>query len=127
MILRNKNRRSNSRDWASYYKKETCLKIGINPDLPLTICGQEPEPQNSWNDQNERYDGPINGFGYWVTQSIRDSQGNVWKQNPVLVVVDGNKPLNFEFGQQVKFHGLAGYYSRRKYKYLFRAKGVENA
>lgn len=123
MITNSQNIRNN--DWSDYYKRDVCFGVGINPDLPLTICGQQPEPQKSWNENTEKYDGKVNGYGYWVTQAVKDNQGNIWLQNPVMVIVDGSQPLDFKFGQEVVFQGLAGYYSRRKYKYMFRAKGIK--
>lgn len=126
MILKNQKKTSSSNDWTDYYKKDICYRVGINPDLPLTICGREPEPQHSWNSKTEKYDGEINGYGYWVNQFIKDDQGNDWVQNPIMVIVDGHEPLRFNFGQKVKFDGLAAYYSRRKYCYQFRARGIRN-
>ena len=129
MILSNRKdqrKKSSSNDWASYYKEDTCYRVGVNPDLPLVVCGRAPEPQRAWNEKTGKYDGKVNGFGYWVNQFVKDDQGNDWIQNPILVVVDGSEPLQFNFGQRVKFDGLAAYYSRRKYEYKFRAKGIKN-
>ena len=125
MILKNHaNSRKKAQDWSVYYKPETCRRVGINPELPLVVCGYQPEPQHAWNPDSGKYDGPINAYGYWVNQWIKDGQGNVWLQNPVMVVVDGNQPVEFQFGEKVKFVKMGAYYSRKKYQYLFRAKGV---
>lgn len=126
MILKNQKNKKQVVDWTNYYKSSTCRKVGINPDLPLTICGYQPEPQYSWNMESHKYDGPVNAYGYWVNQRIKDGQGNVWLQNPVMVVVDGNQPIDFQFGEKVKFDHMGAYYSRKKYQYLFRAKGVKH-
>ncbi len=127
MILKNHaNNKKQTQDWSAYYKSETCRRVGINPELPLIICGYQPEPQHSWNADSGKYDGPVNGYGYWVNQWVKDSQGNTWLQNPVMVVVDGNQPIDFQFGQKVRFDHMGAYYSRKKYQYLFRAKGIRN-
>lgn len=124
MLLQNKSKLK-SNDWTTYYRKETCYRVGVNPELPLVICGRAPEPQHSWNSQTGKYDGRVNAYGYWVNQFVKDSQGNDWIQNPILVIVDGNKPLHFQFGQEVELKGLAAYYSKKKYCYKFRAKEIE--
>lgn len=127
MILHQKDqRKTGSDDWTTYYKKDTCLRVGINPDLPLVICGRASEPQRSWNEKTGKYDGKVNGFGYWVNQFVKDEKGVDWVQNPILVIVDGSEPLQFKFGQQVQFDGLAAYYSRKKYRYQFRARSIRN-
>lgn len=127
MILRKDQRKTSSpEDWTGYYKKDTCLRVGINPDLPLVVCGRAPEPQYSWNEKTGKYDGKVNAYGYWLNQFIKDSEGVDWIQNPILVIVDGDQPLQFKFGQEVRLDGLGGYYSRRKYRYQFRAKAIHH-
>ena len=126
MIKYQNNVQANHEDWTKYYKEDTCLKVGINPKLPMTICGYESEPQHGWNDRSHKYNGPINGYGYWVNQLVKDSQGRLWKQNPVMVIVDGTRPKTFKFGEKVLFDKLGAYYSKRKYGYQFRAKEIRH-
>lgn len=114
-------------DWRTIYKKSTCEKVGINPDLPLIISGQAPEPQYSWNDKHKKYDGSVNGYAYIASQNVVDEHGKKWFQNPVAIVIEGATPKEFKFGDKVKFEGLGAYYSRRKYCYQFRAEGIYKA
>ena len=124
VIIYNNKQRKGSQNREDYYKPEVCINLGINPRLPLIICGQKAEPQNAWNPETKKFDGGVESMGYWVTQNVTDQNGNSWVQNPILVLVNGQNAKEFKFGQMVTFDGLAGYYSRKKFKFSFRAKSI---
>lgn len=118
-------KKTRTNDWHDYYSADVVARLNMNTNGEFLICGQQAEPQRTWDKESKSYEGEVTGYGYWVCQRYVDEEtGQLYQQNPILVIVDGqDRQLNF--GDQVHFDGLAGYYSRKKRSYFFRANSVE--
>lgn len=113
------NRTNNSN---SIFSSEVVERLGMNPDGVFQIVGTAPEPQYAWEPEEQRFTDVISGFGIWVRQDY-----NQFKQNPILVVIphmSQKKAESFEFGENVQFNNLGGYYSRKKHLYRWQAGDI---
>lgn len=125
MIFNQNSKAVDRSDWHSYYTSEVVSRLNMDGNGEFVFCGQKPEPRQSWNSDTSKYDGSIIGYGYWVSQNYVDEEtGQLYQQNPVLVVVDGDE-IKAKFGDKVKFIGLGGYYSRKKHSYSFKADSMK--
>ena len=130
-MLSRKQNRSTSRDWHDIYDRETVERANLGSALSdgsndtYTYIGVDTEPERAWNDEDKRYDGPIIGQGLWIVTNFVDSNGQRFVQNPVKVIVAKTAVKGLEFGCQVHFKNLLGYFSKKKYSYSFRADDVE--
>lgn len=116
---------SGTSDWHSYYSRDVIGRLNMDADGDFTYAGQAPEPRRAWNDDTNRYDGAVTGYGYWVTQNyVNESTGELFQQNPILIVIDGAE-IKAKFGNKVRFDGLGGYYSRKKHCYSFKADSMK--
>lgn len=112
-------------DWHSYFSDEVVTRLNMAANGVFVVAGQQAEPQRNWNAEKKQYDDTVVAYGYWLTQNFVDKKtGQIYCQNPVLVVVDGPE-VQLKFGQHVKLSGLLGYYSRRRRSYSFRADEVK--
>lgn len=126
MIFNNENKqKAGINDWHAYYSADVVTRLNMAVDGDFLFCGQKAEPQRKWSKESKSYDDEVTGYGYWVCQNYVDEEtGQLYQQNPILVVIDGyDRKLNF--GDRLRFDGLAGYYSRKKRSYSFRADSVE--
>lgn len=121
-----KQRRTSSGDWHGFYTQKVVEDCGMSPTGTFIYVGMGVEPQYEWNDQEKSYTDEIISQGLWCAQNYVDkATGEHFMQNPVLIRVEGSKVPQIQFGQEVEFQGLLGYYSRKARHYSFRADGVK--
>lgn len=126
MIFSQNSKTNVQSDWHNYFSTEVVTRLNMAPDGDFISCGQLPEPQRRWDQEAKAYvDDDVVAYGYWVCQRYVDEEsGEIFRQNPILVIVEGEEQ-KIQFGEKVRFSGLAGYYSRKKRSYSFRADSVE--
>ena len=56
-------------DWHNYYSRDVIARLNMDADGDFTYSGQAPEPRRVWNDDTNRYDGAVTGYGYWLSQN----------------------------------------------------------
>lgn len=129
-MLTNNEKRSERDDWHGYYDRATVERANMGSantdgsDEVYQYVGKDFEPENAWNPETNHKDGPVIGQGIWVTTEFTE-KGHLYKQNPVLVIVDKPKIKGFPEGTMIKFKGLLGYRRKKDGKFLFRADDVE--
>ena len=113
------NRTNNSN---SIFSPEVVERLGMSPDGVFQVVGTAPEPQYAWEPEEQRFTDVVSGFGIWVRQDFKQ-----FKQNPILVVIphmNQKKAESFQFGENVQFNNLGGYYSRKNHVYRWQAGDV---
>lgn len=120
-MLRNNNQQS-----SSMWDPDGIRNIGMEPDGIFVFSGVEPEPVNRWDSEASKFTDEVTGWSYPVVQDWADPDtGEVFRQNQIEVVIDDPKKLDIKFGQQVRFAGLGGFYSRKSKKFRAHAQKVE--
>lgn len=115
LVSRNKNK--------SIFSQEVVARLGMSPQEIFQVVGTAPEPQYAWNPEEQRFTDVISGFGLWVRQNYKQ-----FKQNPILVVVpklSQKKAESFQFGENVQFKNLGGYYSHKNHTYRWQADSID--
>lgn len=122
MLLSNKAIQNANEGFQTYMREETVRAAGMNPRLEFKSAGVEGEPIRTWDETKRRYVDPIVGYRYPVMQDTTDEDSNVYRQNPIMVRVDGDL-VNLKFGDKVIFDDLLGY-RNKSYKYSFQAAAI---
>lgn len=117
--------KTRSGSWHDYYDQDICRKVNVEPLGKFIYVGVATEPQYKWDADEGSYTKEVEGQGYWVIQDFVDENGEHWFQNPILVIVSGKDAKKLELGKEIVFVGMAGYYSRKKHSYSFRADSVK--
>lgn len=123
MLPKNNTIQSTQKGFRGYMTPEVVLAAGMNPHFEFKFAGVEPEPIKTWDDNNHRYVDPIVGYRYPVIQDTEGENSTVYRQNPVMVRVDGAL-VSFKFGDTVMFEDLLGY-RNKAYKYSFQAASIK--
>lgn len=114
--------RQNSRMW----DPQEIRNNGMSPEGTFIFAGVDAEPINHWDADAGRFDdSKIDGWSYPVIQDWVDENGEVFRQNQILVAVDNPKKLELDFGDRVKFSGLGGFYSRKSRRFKAHAEKIE--
>lgn len=124
--------RNNKNDFRSnLYKAESVALNGMNDSLPFWVCGNGPEPKNSWDNESNSYSDEIECWGIWVCQNAVDEEtGEHFIQNPILVDIpvsslSEKKANSFKFGDVVQLHNMGGFKSNRYKVWRWRADSIE--
>lgn len=123
MLQNNNTIQSTPKGFRGYMTPEVVLAAGMNPSLEFNVAGVEGEPIRTWDEANRKYRDPIIGYRYAVMQDVTDKDSTVYRQNPVMVRVDGDL-VNLSFGDTVIFEELLGY-RNKAYKYSFQAASIK--
>jgi len=106
-----------------YMTENVIYSLGMHPKLKFRFVGADPEPIKTWDENNRRYVDPIIGYRYPVMQDTEDENSTVYRQNPVMVRVDGDA-VKLNFGDDITFENLLGY-RNKSYKYSFQATAIK--
>ncbi|TGD19474.1 MULTISPECIES: hypothetical protein [Levilactobacillus] len=123
MLQSNSKSQGTQEGYRGYMKEETVFWAGMNPNLEFRYAGVAPEPIQTWDEASRKYVDPIVGYRYPVVQEAKGDGAKVFRQNPVMVRVDG-APVNLSFGDLITFSGMLGY-RNKSYKYSFQAESVQ--
>lgn len=100
--------------------------IGMEPTGVFKFSGVDAEPVHEWDSGAGRYNDNIVGWSYPVVQDWVDpSTGEVFRQNQIMVTIDSSHKLALKFGDEVRFDGLGGFYSRRSRHFRAHAEKIE--
>ena len=104
------------------WSSEPLKKIGFAVDGEFTFSGVEREPAFEWADGT--FTDKLIGFDYPVVQDYVDENGEVHRQNQIVVRIEDINAPSFKFGDKLVFDGLGGYYSRKSKRYVCHAENV---
>lgn len=116
-MLINQNSSNNS-----IFSSEVVKRCSMSSDGIFQVVGTAPEAQYAWDPEEKRFTDVISGFGIWVRQNYKQ-----FKQNPILVVIphlSQKKAESFDFGENVTFNNLGGYYSKKNHVYKWQADSI---
>lgn len=116
---------------SNLFKHESVALNGMDDSLPFLVCGNGPEPKNSWDNDSNAYSDEIESWGIWVCQNTVDEEtGQHFIQNPILVEIpvsslSEKKANSFKFGDVVKLENMGGFKSYKYKTWRWRADSIE--